>query len=346
MRNLLKKTYFHSSDIEKLISDDADEWIEEIRRLARNIRLRNFGRTVRLYRPIYVSNYCVNDCSYCGCGVSIKRRRKILSPDEITAECEAVRKDGIDSVLLVAGEDKSTCNVEYLVSAIATMKKFFSFVAIEAGVFSENECEAILKAGADSFVLYQETYDAERYRILHKGPKKDFEKRLFSLQVAADAGFQSVGMGILLGIADWRNDALALAKHAEQFRRKNWDCAVSFSFPRLRPPADDKFPEFKVNEAQLEKIMLAFRIVFPDAEINISTRESAAFRERIVQTSATTMSAASATFPGAYSSAENNEELEQFEIEDKRTVREICNSLEKSNLQPVFKYWDRALTPN
>ncbi|HPN84233.1 MAG TPA: radical SAM protein [Victivallales bacterium] len=335
---------FRISDMPFLMSEKSDEHIEDLRRIAGEIKIRNFGRTIRLYRPIYVSNYCLNDCKYCGCGASAKGRRKILNDDEISSEAAAVKADGIDAVLIVSGEDRQRSSVEYLSNAVMILKKHFSYVGMEAGSFDADECRTLLNSGVDSFVLYQETYDEERYASLHKGPKKDFSKRLNALQIAADAGFKSVGMGILLGISDWREDAIALASHAEKFRKKNWTCSVQFSFPRLRPPSDRNFPDFKVSEKDFEKILLSFRLIFPDAEINISTRERAEFRDMIVNTAATTMSAASGTFPGAYSDKTKKKGLRQFQIHDSRTVSEICRVLRKNRLEPVFKYWDRAFS--
>jgi len=222
------------------------------------------------------------------------------------------------------------------------MKKYFSYVAVEAGVFSSEECKKFLYSGADSFVLYQETFDRKRYELLHKGPKKDYDRRIKAIFDAANAGFKFFGFGILLGIADWKTDLIALANFANEFRKKYWDRTISFSFPRLRPPADEKFSEFKITENILEKIFILFRLLFPDAELNVSTRERPEFRNSIVKYAATTMSAASGTYPGAYSGMKK--ELEQFEIQDTRTVEEICNDIEQIGLQPIFKYWDRVFS--
>ncbi len=335
---------FLLSDIEFLLSEHPVDLFNALKKKARDIKLRYFGKTVRLYRPIYVSNYCINDCEYCGCAVSVKQERKALTENEIKNECIAVKSDRIDSVLLVAGEDRRHCSVDYLCMAVRTMKKYFSFVAVEAGVFEKGECEALLRSGADSFVLYQETFDRDRYGLIHKGKKRDYDRRIEAVYTAAEAGFQSFGFGILLGIAEWRNDVFALAKFAANFRRKYWNCSVGFSFPRLRPPACDKFKDFFVSERELERIFVAFRLVFPDAELNISTRESALFRDNLIQHSATTMSAASGTYPGAYASSRTDKELEQFEIQDRRTVDQISIAVRKAGFEPVFKYWDRVFS--
>ncbi|HOK04190.1 MAG TPA: radical SAM protein [Victivallales bacterium] len=342
---LLKKrnyTLSDISDIEFILSNDTEKHWNLIKEKAKEIKNCQFGKTVRLYRPIYVSNYCVNDCEYCGCATSVNRERKVLSEDEIINECEKTKREGFDSILLVSGEDSSKTNTDYLVRAVKIMKKYFSFVAIEAGSFSLDDCKRLLFSGVDSFVLYQETFDRKIYESIHKGPKKDYDKRIKAIFDAADAGFQSLGFGILLGIADWKSDIVALANFAYEFRKKYWDRTISFSFPRLRPPAEEKFPKFKVTEHTLEKIFILFRLLFPDAELNVSTRERPEFRNNIVKYAATTMSAASGTYPGAYSGIKK--ELEQFEIQDTRTVKEICEDIERLGLQPIFKYWDRAFS--
>jgi len=327
-----------------LLSPAALECRGEIAECAAAVRFARFGKTVKLYTPLYISNYCVNQCVYCGFNAASKAPRRRLSLEELDSELSAISEFGVDSVLLVSGEDPRAVSLEYLKSAVAMAKKRFSYLAVEIYPLDEFGYSELRQAGLDGLTLYQETYDRETYARLHPaGPKADYDARLRSVEAGAKAGLSVIGLGTLLGLYDWRIEALSLAAHALWLKRRYWKIGLQFSFPRITPIKGGFDVPAPVSEEELETMVLAFRLFFPDAEISISTRENRAFREKIAVSAATTLSAASKVVPGGYADT-NTEELGQFSLRDTRSVDAMAHDLAKLDLEVVFKDWDPAFS--
>lgn len=333
-----------SSDFMNLISPAAVSLLPQMRKKSAVLKKMYFGKTVRIYAPLYVSSYCINNCLYCGFRTSNKTdARKRLSLDDIRMEGEAIKKLGIDSLLLVSGEDPRFVSVAFLEKAIKDLKKLFSYVSLEIHPLDIEGYRTLFKAGAHGLTIYQETYNRKLYGRLHpSGPKRDYDNRLGAPARAAEAGFYNIGVGALLGLHDWRSEMLSVASHAAWLRKKFWKSKIQFSFPRITPVEGPFKVPSPVSEKELEQMMLAFRICFPECDITISTRENCEFRNRIVQDCANLMSAGSSVIPGGYASPENGE-LGQFGKRDTRSVSTVKNDLRKIGLEAVFKDWDKCL---
>lgn len=327
-------------DFLNLISPSAASLIPEMRERAAILKKMHFGKTIKLYTPLYISNYCVNKCRYCGFHADSNAERKRLTIDEIVTEAEAIRGYGIDSLLLVSGEDPTHITVDFLEEAVRRLRGMFSYLAIEIAPMDKRGYERLVKAGIDGLTLYQETYDRTTYEELHvAGPKSDYDRRLEHIVEGADAGFRTLGIGVLLGLYNWRVEAFSLAAHAIWLRKRFWRSKLQFSFPRITPIEDGFEPECPLSESELEQMVLAFRIAFPESEISISTRENREFRDRMTQIAASTVSAASSVVPGGYVDADQRE-LGQFSLNDTRSVEEVARDLSALGLDVVRKDWD------
>ncbi len=330
------------ADFLNLISAAAAERLEAMGERAASVKRARFGNVAKLYSPLYISNYCVNECVYCGFNAASKARRRRLTLDELDAELEAISDFGIDSILLVSGEDPAI-TLDYLREAAEMARRRFSYVAVEIYPLDENGYSTLHHAGVDGLTLYQETYERDTYERLHlSGPKADYDARLGSIEAGARAGMRVLGLGVLLGLADWRLEAVSLAAHASWLKRRYWRTAIQFSFPRITPANDSFDIPAAVSESELEQMVLAFRLFFPDAEVSISTRESREFRDRMAVSAATSLSAASRVVPGGYSEQASGD-LGQFSLRDTRTVDEMAGDLRALGLDVAFKDWDRTL---
>ncbi|MCP3968301.1 MAG: 2-iminoacetate synthase ThiH [Lentisphaerae bacterium] len=346
VESVLKSERLDFNGILSLLSPAAAEFIEPMRRRATINRLRNFGRTVSFYAPLYISNKCVNSCKYCDFNINHKFDRKDLTLDDVMQEAEALKAQGIDSLLLVAGEDPKGVTIEYLEEIAAALKTLFSYISIEVAPMDEAGYKRLFEAGVDGVTLYQETYNQPLYDDLHPaGPKRDYMYRLRSHLRAGKAGMRNLGMGFLLGLYDWRTEAASLAAHSIYIRKHCWRSKIQYSFPRITPIKDQFDVPIPVNEQELEQLMLAFRIAFPESDMTVSTRETADFRNRIIQTCAANMSAGSKVTPGGYA-VEADKDVGQFSLNDTRTVEEVKNDIQSLNLEAVSKYWDRCFTSN
>lgn len=339
----LEKDKLDVAGIIPLISPAALPFLPQMREKAAVLKKMHFGKTVRLYMPLYISSYCINNCLYCGFRTASRSERKRLTQSEVLKDAKVIRSYGIDSILLVTGEDPKFISVEFLSRTIRELKKIFSYVSLEIYPMAVEGYQELFNAGAHGLTIYQETYDRKLYKALHpSGPKRDYDYRLDAPSRAATAGFYNIGIGALLGLYDWRIEAVSIVAHAIWLKKHFWKSRIQFSFPRITPIEGGFNVPSPVSDAELEQMMLAFRIVFPESDIVISTRENCEFRSRSVQTCATQMSAGSSVVPGGYSSSGKGV-LGQFNRRDTRTVRQVKHDLKKLGLEAVFKDWDKCL---
>lgn len=325
-----------------LLSPAAADYLEPMAQQARRLTIQRFGRTIQLYAPLYVSNVCVNSCRYCGYNRQTHLKRTRLTIEQALADAEAIAREGFRHLLLVSGEDKNYVTVNYLSELAHRLRKMFASLTIEIHPLSQEEYAALFHAGIDGVALYQETYDRDVYADFHvAGPKRDYDNRLDTPDRYAAAGMRRIGLGFLLGLTDWRLDTLAMAEHAAYLMKKYWRSQIDFSFPRIRPATNvmHEWPHV-VSDEHLVQMMLALRLCFADTGIVLSTRETPAFRDRMMNICVTRVSAGSKTSPGGYVS--EKDAAEQFVVADDRSPAEVAAVIRQSGHEPVWKDWDAA----
>src|SRR5438552_6779735 len=289
------------SSFASLLTPKTDEQLDALATRARELTLQHFGRTMRLFAPLYLSNECINSCRYCGFSRENPILRVTLSVEEVGKEGRHLAREGFRQLLLVAGEHPKFVSGDYLAECIRALRHDFSSIAIEVGPMESEEYIPIVAAGAEGLVVYQETYSREVYAEVHAaGPKRDFDWRLRCPERGYDAGFRRIGIGALLGLAPWREEAIALAAHLEYLLKRCWKSSVTVSVPRLRPAAGEFRPRFPISDRDLVHLVCALRVAFPQVGIVLSTREPAALRDLLIQVGVTMMSAGSHTEPGGY----------------------------------------------
>jgi len=330
------------NDFAALISPAAEPFLEEMARRARTLTEHQFGRTISLYVPLYLADYCSSGCIYCGFSSDRTRPRRKLSAEDLEREIKALRDMGFDEILLLTGDRTTEADFRYLRDCVASAAASFSTVAVETFTLKADEYRGLVEAGCTSVALYQETYDPKAYYPLHRwGPKVHFERRLMGPELALSSGIRMMGLGVLLGLVDPVFDLLAVFRHAAYLRRKFWQSGVSVSFPRMRPQFGDYEPPHPVDDKAFAQYIFAFRICMPEIPLVLSTRESARFRDGIAGTGVSKMSVASRTTVGGYAD-EGGREYGQFDISDERDVDAFCAALRAGGLEPVFKNGDAA----
>lgn len=340
-------------DFKALISPAGSAYLEEMALLSHRITQKRFGKTLQMYVPLYLSNECQNICTYCGFSFDNKIPRKTLSDEEILKEVSAIKAMNYDHVLLVTGEANKTVGVAYLANAINLIHPFFSNISIEVQPLEEDEYAYLSTLGLHSVLVYQETYHRENYQLHHtKGKKSNFSYRLETPERLGRAGVHKMGLGVLIGLEDWRTDSFFCAMHLDYLERNFWQTKYSISFPRLRPhtsPRPEGHPSPSEGEGkgvrymtdkELTQLICAYRIFDEEVELSLSTRESPKFRDNIIKLGITSISAGSKTNPGGY--AAEKESLEQFEIHDDRCPQEISAMIRKQGYEAVWKDWDRT----
>jgi 2-iminoacetate synthase len=325
-----------------LLSPAASNRLEELAQAAHHKTVQHFGRTVRLYAPLYLSNECVSVCTYCGFSAGNSIARRTLTIPEVAAEGAELTRRGFRHVLLVAGEHARIVSKDYLVECVAALAPSVPSLTVEVQVWDTPTYRRLVEAGCEGVTVFQETYHPDTYAAVHlKGKKRNYAWRLAAPDRAAEAGMRKLGIGALLGLHDdWRAEAIAVAAHARALIKRWWRCEVTVALPRLRPAAGGYVPADPLTDRQFVQLLCALRIALPDVGINLSTRESAAFRDAVVPLGVTTMSAGSHTEPGGY--AEASEAEPQFEIADTRTPAEVAASLRAAGYDAVWKDWQRA----
>lgn len=337
----LSKTKRNLDDFLAMISPAAQAYLEQMAQECHELTKKRFGKIIQMYAPLYLSNECQNICTYCGFSLDNKIKRKTLSESEITLEVAALKELGFDHVLLVTGEANYTVNINYFLQAIEQIKKEFSIISVEVQPLSTEEYQRLHEAGVYSVMIYQETYHQEVYKKYHtKGKKSNFDFRLETPDRIGAAGMHKIGLGVLLGLEDWRTDSFFNALHLDYLQKTYWQTKYSVSFPRLRPAEGVVEPNFIMDDKDLTQLICAYRLWNEDLEISISTRENEKFRNNIIPIGTTSMSAGSKTNPGGY--AVDPQSLEQFEISDDRTVQEVVDVISSRGYEPVWKDWDRS----
>ena len=349
-----------------LLEPADDHGLERMARQARRLTDQHFGRTVRMFAPLYLSNECINDCAYCGFSRSNPILRVTLPVEAVVREARHLVDRGFRNVLLVAGEHPKFVSDGYLEACIRALRDWVPSIGIEVGPMETPEYRRMVQAGCEYLVVYQETYDREVYGEMHTaGPKKHFDWRLECPQRGYEGGFRRIGIGALFGLADWRSEAMGLARHLEHLQRVAWTSSFTVSFPRLRPAAGGFQPRTRFTDRDLVQLMSAIRLCFPQVGIVLSTREPASLRDALAGIAVTHMSAGSHTEPGGYTGAGQEDvhltvrgrrvDLDQrggseradgqFDIADHRSPEVVAERLRDLGLDPVWKDWDAAILP-
>jgi 2-iminoacetate synthase len=340
-----------------------DPALETMARRARAVSRRHFGRAMRLFAPLYLSNECINSCSYCGFSRENAILRVTLEAEQVRAEARHLASEGFRNILLVAGEHPKFVSNGYLEEILRLLAPEIPSLSIEVAPMETADYIPLVRAGAEGLVVYQETYHRPTYTALHlAGPKKDFDWRLACPERGHAAGFRRIGIGVLLGLWDWREEAIALAAHLDHLQRTCWKAHLTVSLPRLRPAAGGFAPTHPVSDREFVQLLCAFRLHFPRAGFVLSTREPADLRDALAPLGVTLMSAGSHTEPGGYTglgrdnlhltvrgralacdTPEDALATEQFSTSDQRSAREVAARLREIGLDPVWKDWDRAI---
>src|SRR6059036_3512895 len=350
---------------ENLLAPVDNARFEEMAQEARSLTRQNFGRTMRLFAPLYLSNECINNCRYCGFSRDNPILRVTLDKDEVIAEAQHLARQGFRQILLVAGEHPKFVSRDYLAECVRVLAPDFSSISIEVGPMETKDYVRTVEAGAEGLVVYQETYNRGVYAEMHTaGPKRDFNFRLDCAERGYAAGFRRLGIGALIGLSRWQDEAIALAAHLEHLFKHCWQAQITVSLPRLRPAAGGFRPLFSITDRELAQLVCVLRITFPQIGIVLSTRERAALRDSLALIGITMMSAGSHTEPGGYTRRgrehlhqtvrgrivapeyhddEDQLATAQFEISDERSPAEIAAVLRRRGLEPVWKDWDQAL---
>ncbi|MDA0120569.1 2-iminoacetate synthase ThiH [Vibrio sp. T11.5] len=328
-------------DFKALLSPAAEPYLEQMAQLSYALTRKRFGNTLSLYIPLYLSNLCANACTYCGFSMENRIKRRTLNKDEIQAEVEAIKRMKFDSVLLVTGEHETKVGMNYFREMLPVIKEKFNYLAMEVQPLEQEQYAELKTLGLDAVMVYQETYHPSTYSEHHlRGNKTDFEYRLETPDRLAKAGIDKIGIGALIGLEEWRTDCFYVAAHLDYLERTYWQTRYSISFPRLRPCEGALQPKSVMTDKQLVQLICAFRLLNPEVELSLSTRESPEFRDNVLPLGVTSMSAASKTQPGGYANGEA--ELEQFEISDERSAGSVEAMIRAKGFDPVWKDWHSA----
>ncbi len=342
VKKALSKNTLNLNDFQALISPAAVPYLETIAQKSMHLTQKRFGKTIQLYIPLYLSNYCSNSCVYCGFNNGNSIERKVLTKSEVLKEAETIKKAGFEHILLVTGEDNRYCNVDYIIEIVKELKELFSLISIEVQPLQAEDYKKLTKHGLNTVYIYQETYNEKNYRTYHpKGRKSNFQYRLETPERLGEAKVHKIGLGCLLGLEDWRVDSYYTAFHLQYLERNYWQSKYSISFPRLRPHAGGFKANFVVDEKDLVQLICAYRLLNEQVEISLSTRESPKFRDNMLKLGVTSYSAGSKTHPGGYS--KNEKTLEQFSVHDNRTPKQIADMIKNSGYEVVWKDWDNFM---
>lgn len=343
VRRALAKERLDVEDFKALISPVAEPYLETMARLSQQYTLERFGKTMSMFIPLYLTNSCSNSCVYCGFHVENKMKRTILTEEEMVNEYKAIKQLApFDNLLLVTGENPAVAGVPYLAKALDLAKPFFSNLQVEVMPLSMEGYAELAKHGLNGVICFQETYNRANYKLYHpRGKKSIFEWRVNGFDRMGQAGLHKIGMGVLIGLEEWRTDVTMMAHHLRYMQKHYWKTKYSVNFPRMRSAENDGFqPNVLMSDKELAQLTFAMRIFDHNVDISYSTREVASFRDSMATLGVTTMSADSRTEPGGYFSYP--ETLKQFNISDDRTASEVDSALRQQGRVPVYKDWDAS----
>lgn len=338
----LSKEHLDDRDFMALISPAAEPFLEQMARKSREITERRFGKTISLFIPMYITNACTNACVYCGFNRHNDIPRVVLTPEQIENECKAIKELGpFENVLIVTGEHHLLGNVDYLEKALKVCRPYFANMSIEVMPLKAEEYERLTHSGLNGVVCFQETYNSANYKKYHpSGMKSNFEWRCNGFDRMGMAGVHKIGMGVLIGLEDWRTDVTMMARHLRYLRKTYWRTRYSVNFPRMRPSESGFQPNVVMSDRELAQLTFAFRIFDHDVDISYSTRENHVLRNNMATLGVTTMSAGSKVDPGGY--ATFTDSLAQFSVSDRTAPEQVCEDLKALGREPVWKDWDRV----
>ena len=329
-------------DFKALISPAAMPYLEHMAQISQQLTRKRFGRVIQLYVPLYLSNECNNICTYCGFSYDNQVKRKTLNPIEMMQEVAVIKHMGYNHVLLVTGEANQTVHVDYLKKMLALIRPHFAHIAMEIQPLDLKEYQQLKPEGLNTVLVYQETYHQGNYKKHHpKGKKSNFQYRLETPDRLGQAGIHKIGLGVLIGLEDWRTDSFFTALHLNYLEKTYWQSKYNLSFPRLRPFNGGLEPKVNMNDRELAQLICAYRLFNEEVELSLSTRESPNFRDHAIKLGITAMSAGSKTNPGGYS--DQSASLEQFEISDDRSPKQIAKIIKTKGYEPLWKDWDHSL---
>ena len=370
---VLSRKHLGLEDFATLISPAATSQLELLCARSSGLTRRRFGRAIRLFAPLYLSNECINICRYCGFSGDNPIRRVTLAIDDVVQEAQELVMMGFRNLLLVSGEHPKFVSNGYLEHCLIALRPIIPSLSIEVAPMEIDAYGRLVAAGSEGLVVYQETYDRDAYSKVHiSGPKRDFDWRLDSVERGYEAGFRRLGIGALFGLSPWREEAIGLASHALHLLKYCWKSHITLSLPRLRPCAGSFQSSEVLPDQEFTQLIAALRLLLPDVGIVLSTREPAWLREGLIPLGVTLISAGSHTEPGGYTGAGKDKVIlktrasasimessdqtkpatqtrttatEQFNIADERSPAEMAEVLVKLGLDPVWKDWDQTLTP-
>lgn len=323
------------ADFAALLSPAAARYLPQMTSMARALTRQQFGQTVRFYLPLYLTNLCANDCSYCGFSARNALRRTVLDEQAVQAECEAIVRQGFDSLLLVSGEHERAAGMPYFRRMLPVVRPYAANLSMEVQPLATAEYAELRTLGLDGVLVYQETYDAAVYAEHHlRGRKRDFRWRLETPDRLGEAGMEKVGLGVLLGLGDWRQDSLMMAYHLRYLQQTWWRTRYAVAFPRLRPSASGFTPPHPVSDRQLLQLVAAWRLFDPTLELSLSTREPAELRDVLIECGISHASAGSQTRPGGY--AQPSTALDQFEPGDHRPAAEVAARWQQQGIEVIW----------
>ena len=330
------------SQIKDVLSDHRWETTEGLAREAQALTEQYFGRTISLYAPLYISNYCSSWCTYCGFHSHNRIKRFKLTAEEMRQEMTFLADEGIENVLILTGESYNLTPVSYLKEAVGVAREYFPSISLEVHPMTTSEYRELFEQGVDGITVYQETYDRKRYAQVHlSGTKADYEFRYGTPERAARGGMRAISMGILLGLGDVAEDLTALFTHLRWMEKNFPGVEYSVSFPRLKPIKGKNFESSFVDDVTFLRIICVTRLLFPRVGINLSTREDARLRDNVLGLGVTRMSAGSNTSVGGYTLKSSEDQDPQFDVEDRRCVDQIVALLKERNFDPVLTDWRR-----
>lgn len=333
---ILRQERLDLTDLAALLSPAATGHLEALARRAQALTVQRFGRVVRLFAPLYLSNHCLSTCTYCGFARNLPSARRTLAPEQVEREARALVARGFRHLLLVSGEHRAEVGPQYVLDCLTRLRRLVPSLALETQTWPAEVYPRLVAAGLEGVVHYQETYQRDRYRQVHPGGwKRDFNRRLNAMDSAGEAGARRLGLGVLLGLsADWRADLVAVAEHARLLQQRYWRSEITVSLPRITSSASGFRPAAVLSETDFVQAIAALRLFLPAAGIVLSTREPASLRDGLVRIAVTHLSAGSSTEPGGYTKAGRTRT--QFDVVDRRPPQEVATMLVAAGYEPVF----------